>query len=109
MPVKITDNSALTKFKIESDAMIINRLLIEEIHSKSSPKTPMKSGDLRLKVSKVNEGKSSIIRWLSPYSAKQENVQHRHYTTPGTGPHYARDSVKDTMNNLIEQVRKVWQ
>lgn len=108
MGVKITDNSDLAKFKVESDVMIINRLIIEDIHSRSSTITPMKTGNLRLKVDKTTDGKQSIIRWLSPYSARQENVHFKHYTTPGTGPHFARDSVKDTMNNLNEQIRKVW-
>lgn len=108
MGVKITDNSDLAKFKVESDVMIINRLIIEDIHYRSSPVTPMKTGNLRLKVDKVTDGKQSIIRWLSPYSSRQENVYFKHYTTPGTGPHFARDSVRDTMNNLDEQIRKVW-
>lgn len=108
MGVKITDNSALTKFKVESDIMVINRFIIEDIHFKSSPATPMKTGDLRLKVDKTTEGKKSVIRWLSPYSAIQENVHFKNYSTPGTGPHFARDSVKSTMNNLNEQIRKVW-
>lgn len=108
MPVKITDNSAQIMFDTQNKISIINRLLIEDIHFRSVPVTPMKTGDLRLKVRKSNEGMSSTISWVAPYATYQESKQYRNYTTAGTGPHFAKKSVQKAMENINEQVRKVW-
>ena len=108
MSVKVTDNTALIQNSIQNQASIINRFILEEAHAKSLLDTPMRTGELRLKVEKTISGLDGTIRWVAPYSVYQETKQFKHYTTAGTGPHFARNSVRDTMNNLEEQIRKVW-
>lgn len=73
------------------------RLLGEEVFKLADPKTPRRYGNLRRdKVLQVL-GLTAILRWDKKYAAAQEDIQHRNYTTPGTGPHYAENAVKQAL------------
>lgn len=102
MSSRVLDNTPLIKHLVQSRATLTNRLLIEEIHSRSIHKTPMDKGALRTMVSKSVAGNVAEIQWRAPYAIFQENKQFQNYTTPGTGPHFAESSVSEAMDKLQE-------
>lgn len=117
MSVTIQDNTASVKNDIETGIGLAIRLLLEDIFVEATPVTPMEKGDLRKRVLRKMEGnRKGSITWESSYAGVQEQgfrrtangiVFFRNYTTPGTGPHYARDSVENIMTRLPEYLEKV--
>lgn len=117
MTVKIENNTARVENQMSTGTGLAIRLMLEDIYKDSTPTTPMKSGDLRLKVTRQLEGdKRGVIEWSSAYAQVQEQgyrnsrngrVYFRKYTTAGTGPHYAKNAVDLAVSNLpyyLEQV-----
>lgn len=96
--------------QIESDAIskasLGLRFLVEAIVETSNPRTPKKSGHLRADVLKQVLGLHGEISWRKVYAAKQEYVQHRNYTTPGTGPHFAENAVRKEVNQAEIHFRR---
>lgn len=106
MAVKITDYSA----KIESDLLqkgsLFLRLAAEEVVNLSQRKTPKKTGRLRMDVIKQALGNNAKIIWGKKYAIYQEEKQFKKYTTPGTGPHFARNAINDVVKNTNGLVKK---
>ena len=114
MPVKIEhrENNIITALKFK--VAIANRLIIEDVHRTSLPKTPMNdSKQLRRNVTKtvVPETYTGTIIWRQCYAAYQERGMRadgthviKNYTTPGTGKDFAKNAVKKT----IKQVEKFY-
>lgn len=75
------------------------RFMVEDIQRKSEPFTPKLSGDLRKRVIKQVMGRTATIIWDTEYAAYQEDIQHRNYTTAGTGPHFAENAVSEVVGN----------
>jgi hypothetical protein len=71
--------------------------MLEAIHRESTPKTPMLTGQLRADVKKEVTGTRGKIRWGKFYAYYQERGYTsgpvKRYTTPGTGAHFAEQSV----------------
>lgn len=117
MSVTIQDNTVSVKNDVETGMGLAIRLLLEDIFVEATPVTPMEKGDLRKRVLRKMEGnRKGSITWESSYAGVQEQgfrrtangiVFFRNYTTPGTGPHYARDSVENIMARLPEYLEKV--
>lgn len=93
MPVKFHDNTDAFKAREKVRLSVGLRKLLDGIQRKAEPNTPREFGDLRRNVRKQVLGLSAIIQWRQQYAAIQEEKQFKHYTTPGTGPHFARDAV----------------
>lgn len=99
MSVSITDNSAQLISEVDNKTSLGIRFMLDAIQRISNPKTPMKHGNLRADVIKSVEGKTGYITWDKNYAIYQEKKQFTHYTTSGTGPHFAEDAVKEVVKN----------
>ena len=103
------DKSPLVIAKIENNASVMLRLMIRDIHKQAEPNTPYRNGSLRAEVLEQVNGLRGSIGWGVNYAKKQEEGSSHgtwHYTTPGTGPHFARDAVSLINDNLSEYARK---
>lgn len=85
------------------------RYTLDDIQKTSKEKTPKRLGDLRKNVVKKVFGTKGSIVWQQKYAAYQEagarkDGTHRvsNYTTPGTGPHFADDAVKEVMTERVK-------
>lgn len=107
MSVKVTDNTATIRASFTQKSSLFLRLMAEEIVHISTPKTPKKTGRLRMDVVKEVLGLSGKIKWGKNYAIYQETKQYTNYTTPGTGPHYAEDSVKIGVSRTSTIARRV--
>lgn len=116
MSVKIEhrENNIITALKLK--VAIANRLIIEDIHRTSLPKTPMKNSYLRRDVEKtvVPETYTGTIIWKVPYASYQERGRRadgshiiRKYTTPGTGKDFAKNAVKETMSHVKDFYKNI--
>lgn len=95
MSYRMTDKSALFESTTLQKASIFLRSIAEQIVAASTPKTPMKTGRLRMDVVKQVLGLRGKIIWGKNYAIYQEEKQFKNYTTAGTGPHYAKDAVSE--------------
>jgi hypothetical protein len=100
MAVKVTDNTVNIKMDLTQKANIFLRLFADEIVTLSEPNTPKKQGNLRRDVLKSVLGLKGTVKWQKRYAAIQEKKQFRNYTTPGTGPHYARNAVNSALSRV---------
>lgn len=111
MGIEFKSNIPQVKFETKNQLSLMIRMMIEDVHLKSVPKTPFKGGDLRAMVGKQINGTTGIIEWRAPYAEYQErgftSGPVRHYTTPGTQAHFVEESVEDVMNNVQEYITKV--
>lgn len=98
----VTDNTSLIKLTMGQRANIFLRKMADRIVARSTPKTPKRSNRLRLDVIKQVVGKNAKIIWGKNYAIYQEEKQFKHYTTPGTGPHFAENAVRDEVKNSAE-------
>jgi len=95
MAFKITDNTKNIKSVFSQRASIFLRLTAESIVATSEKKTPKKEGNLRRDVLKQVLGLKGRVIWAKNYAEKMEINKFRKYTTPGTGPHFAENAVKE--------------
>ena len=94
--------------KIKSNVRIANRKMLEDIHHTANPITPMDTSQLRRNVFKrILSNGDGEIEWKEEYSGYQEAGKRadgthvvRHYTTPGTGAHFAEKSVNKVLDGL---------
>lgn len=117
MPVKVEhrENNLITALKFK--VAIANRLIIEDVHRTSLPKTPMNdSKQLRRNVTKtvVPETYTGTIIWKVPYASYQERGMRadkthivKHYTTPGTGKDFAKNAVKETLSHVKDFYKNI--
>lgn len=97
--VKITDNTRNVFNELNQKASIFLRLMADEIIKISTPRTPKKTGRMRMDVNRQVLGLSGKVKWGKNYAKYQETKQFINYTTGGTGPHFAEYSVKDGAKN----------
>ena len=116
MPVKVEhrENNIITALKFK--VAIANRLIIEDVHRTSLPKTPMKNSYLRRDVKKtvVPETYTGTIIWKVPYASYQERGSRadgshivKHYTTSGTGKDFAKNAVKGTLSHVKDFYKNI--
>lgn len=106
MSVKVTDNSGAIFRQATSRMSLGLRFLSEDVIRRSTPKTPRREGHLRRDYLIQVLGLKATIAWLKRYAATQEDVRHRRYTTPGTGPHFAANAVRDAVDNAKTPFRR---
>lgn len=99
MSVKVQDNTGKIKLDIKRKSSLALRFMMDDIQDISEPKTPRDRGYLRRNVQAQVLGLTGKITWGQRYAVYQENKQFRNYTTAGTGPHFARDSVQQIAKN----------
>lgn len=106
MSVKFTDNSAQVKADITNKVSLGLRFILDDVDKTADPKTPRRTGDLRNIKRKQVLGLHASIAWKRGYAAIQELKQFQHYTTPGTGPHFAENAVKEVIGRAEQHFRK---
>ncbi|MFA9228861.1 MAG: hypothetical protein ACEQR7_10625 [Agathobacter rectalis] len=105
--VRITDNTLHVGSDIAQKASIFLRTAAERIVIESTPNTPLKTSRLRNDILKQALGLNAKITWSKKYAAFQEEKQYAHYTTAGTGPHYALNAVKKIVADTMSIARSV--
>lgn len=79
------------------------RLALEDIRRTAEPNTPKDTGMMRSSaIVMANEG---VVNWQSDYAVYQENKQYSNYTTPGTGPHFARNAVDEVSKRFAVHLK----
>lgn len=108
MSVRYSDNTAYIKAKVSSGVPLALRFALDDIQRISNPKTPRRLGDLRLQVRKEVRGRTGTITWWSNHAIYQEDPKKpfTNYTTPGTGPHFAKNSVHEVVHNFDYYLKK---
>lgn len=91
--VNITDNTPQIKSDIAQKASIFLRLAADAVMDIAEPNTPKKRGNLRRDVVRQVLGLNGKIVWGKNYAKFQETKQFKNYSTPGTGPHFARNAI----------------
>ena len=104
-----TDNTERIISETDNKASLAIRFMLEAIHKESRPKTPMKTGQLRGDVTKSVTGSKGKIKWGKGYAWYQERGYTsgpvKRYTTPGTGPNFAGDAVKNVSKDARRYFR----
>lgn len=106
MSVSVIDNTAHIQAEINAKAPLALRLMLDDIDLISTPGTPKKHGDLRMNKLKQVLGMHAVIQWRQIYASRLEEKQFRHYTTPGTGPHFAEKAVKRIVEDSAKYFRR---
>jgi hypothetical protein len=106
MSVKVISNTVRITTDTALGANLALRFMVDDIDRTARPKTPKKDGFLRDGVFKTVQGLKGKIVWNKEYAAAQESTQFVNYTTPGTGPHYAENAVKEILKNPDKYFRK---
>lgn len=107
MKVIVKNNMPKIENNTKQKSSIFLRVLAEEVVDEATPKTPKRTGQLRADVLKQVLGTKAKIVWGKRYAIFQENKQYRNYTTPGTGPHFAENSVRKVVKNSESIAKKV--
>lgn len=101
MSVNINDDTASVMNDTKAGVSIFLRTMTDRIATYSDPNTPKKEGRLRQGIIKQVLGLHGSIEWRKAYASVQEAGQrldgsHKitHYSTPGTGAHFAENAVK---------------
>lgn len=101
MSVKITNNSQTIIGNTHAGVSLFLRLMTDKIASNADANTPKLEGRLRQGILKQVFGLTAVISWVKVYAAVQErgmradgSYRIQHYSTPGTGPHFAENAVK---------------
>lgn len=107
MSVKYKSNTAMVKFSVERGAALAIRNMLNDTHKVAKPNTPKDTRDLSINVVIQILGTAGTIVWLEKYAVYQENPKKKfNYTTPGTGPHFARNAVKEVVGKSGEYFDK---
>lgn len=107
MSVDITDNTPQIKADMQAKLGLFLRAVLDDVDRTSTPATPQDTGDLRNLKRKQVLGMNATITWDRAYAAIQETKQFSHYTTPGTGPHFAENAVREVVGRASEHLREV--
>ena len=108
MSYKITDNIDLIKSQTTQRSSTFIRLVAENILDIAKPNTPKKLGNLSRDVLRRVQRLHGEIEWRKAYAQYQERVARadgsrrvKKYSTPGTGPHFAKNAVEKAVQNTI--------
>lgn len=114
MGVQITDFTENIINTTKQRASIFLRLTCDNVVDEATPKTPKKLGNLSRDVLKSVTGLHGEIEWRKGYAEYQERGKRkdgshkiRHYTTPGTGPHYAENAIDKIVGNKWAKIAKL--
>lgn len=106
MGFKISDNISMLKSQTAQRASIFLRLACDQVVTEAKPNTPKDKGNLRMDILKTVLGLHGTLEWRKGYASYQERGMRadgsrkvKHYTTPGTGPHFAVNAIDKTIEN----------
>jgi len=103
---KVTDNTKNVFNELNQKASIFLRLMADEIISISTPKTPKKTGRMRMDINRQVLGLSGKVKWGKNYAKYQETKQFINYTTPGTSSKFAESGAKGAINETNKIARR---
>lgn len=106
MSVSIKDNTNKILLDTSRKSALALRFMLDDIHELAEPRTPKQFGNLRRNVLKQVIGLTGKITWGQEYAIYQERKQFSNYTTAGTGPHFAENSVKQATKSPTGAMRK---
>jgi phage gpG-like protein len=113
------DNSANNKVLIKQAETAIPAAWVKLFKKNVVDLTPKKTGALRRSIITQSMGTRAQIGWRSAYAGAQEQGYHTsrsgkkavyqlpNYTTPGTGPHFARDAFRATSRQMPAVLREL--
>jgi len=107
--VKVTVTDMTKQFESSTDvkANIFLRMFADKVVSTAEPNTPKDTQDLRNRIVKSVLGLKGKIKWNAEYASIQEEKQFSNYTTPGTGPNFAKNAVRDTVKSASKIMKDV--
>lgn len=113
--VVVNLNSNYVFDKLDQKVTVANRLILDAIQKESRKRTPLaETGQLRGQVSKKVITNHAIITWQVPYASYQERGMRydgshviKHWTTPGTGPDFAKEAVAKVLDRAEDYYRLV--
>lgn len=97
MKVTIKDYTPRVISEISQKSCIFLRTFSDDVVKNSTPKTPMRTGRLRMDIIKQVLGMSGKIIWGKNYASRMEENQFQNYTTPGTGRDFAKNAIKESV------------
>lgn len=106
MSYSVKDNTQTILGNAKRRANIFLRLAAEDVERRSTKNTPKRTGDLRRSILKSVLGLHGRVEWRKVYASKMESKQFSNYTTPGTGPHFARNAVQSMVDNTRSIARR---
>jgi hypothetical protein len=107
MSVTVIDLSAAFLGQTERTTNLALRIAAEAVQQAADPVTPKRRGNLRRDVLKQVLGLRARIIWAKDYAEIQETKQFAHYTTAGTGPHFAQRAIEqEAVNNIGAHLKK---
>ncbi len=106
MSVNIKDNTGNVTKNILIKANVFLRTFADDVVKISTPKTPKDTGRLRSDVLRQVLGLKGKIVWQKNYAGIQEVKQFVNYTTPGTGPNYAKNAIKKAVKRTPVTAKK---
>lgn len=108
MASKMVDRTRMIKNTVHQRASVFMRLAADRFVQLARPTTPKKEGNLGRDVLRTVLGLKGRVEWRKGYAQYQERGKRadgtrpvRNYTTPGTGPKFARkaaDALKKETN-----------
>jgi len=106
MSYRIVSNVGKILADKQNNIPLAIRFALEDLKKRSTPRTPKKFGNLRMNTKVAVLGNHGDITWGQNYAVYQENYQYTHYTTAGTGPHFASNSAREVAENSVDYLRK---
>lgn len=107
MSVKVTSNRRQIISETDNMTALALRFMLDAIDREAELNTPKKHGNLRNDKLKRVQGKRGYIAWTKKYASAQENAPLGwDYTTPGTGPNFAKNAVNKVVKNSDEYFKK---
>lgn len=104
---KFEDNSKYIMALMQNRKFLFGQYMASDIKRRAISITPNKYGNLHTQIYVKGYGETTSITWRMPYAAYQERGMRadgthvvRNYTTPGTGPHFAQQSVHETLTEF---------
>ncbi len=108
MASKMVDRTGIVKSTVHQRASVFIRLAADRFVQIARPTTPKKEGNLSRDVLRTVLGLKGRVEWRKGYATYQERGRRfdgsrpvKNYTTPGTGPKFARkaaDQLKKETN-----------
>jgi hypothetical protein len=99
---------------IENALNNLPRIFAQKFGKNVWPFTPKKYGPLRASIFAQSLGHTATVGWRMPYVLDQElgyntktGYVYSHWTTPGTGPHFAQMGVRMTLAQMDSIYREV--
>lgn len=111
---KFVDRSMDVLGTIDNRIVLLNNTMLNDVKTRADIVTPTKNHILGTDIRIQTRGHEGSITWNSPYAQYQERGSRadgshkiQNYTTPGTGPGFAKNTISDVWKEFRDYYRKV--